>query len=162
MDIQPNSLITDFMEVAKLAGIEIPDGALSCEVLEAPHTRPHTMPPNQHVVLVFCTATHCLNIDIVAHKKKHRFTRRHYHSNSARESLAAMLLNESEKLGDPDELGLPGKGIGFAEIAIGTWIEEHTSRYHFCLDKDQSESLLALLAVFLYCRLQPVFEEKFT
>jgi hypothetical protein len=161
MDVQLDTLMTDFLEVAKLSGIEIAPEAFSCEVLEAPHTRPRTMPRDKQIVLAFCTETHCLSIDVVAHKQKERFISRPYHPHSAKESLAALLLNDSDKLPEADTAGLPGKGIGFVEIAVGKWIEDHTSRYHFCLDKDQPEASLALLAVFLYCRLKPVFEEKF-
>lgn len=158
MDIDPETLVDDFVQVAVLSGMSIAKEDIETEVFPAPHRRPRIYPPQKQVAFTFGFESKCLIVGISTPKNKDQFLYEHYSLWNKGHSLARLLIEERDKIDASYELCLPGKGVGFAEVALVHWIEQHTSRYHFLIDKDKPEFLLYLLVVFLHGRLKPVYE----
>lgn len=158
MNIHPDVLIADFIQVAALAGIIITAQDVEYEILPAPHTRPKKLPVGKMAVYVFCTADKCLKVGKVGMKSHARFTSQHYSPGSAKSNLAKSLLNDKTSVGVSSLFFLADDVTDLSENNVGTWIAQNTTRYHFYLDEARPRLLLSLLEVFLHCRLQPIFE----
>jgi len=147
------SLLTDFISVANLAGYSIGLPDVVYEVLPAPH-HPGNLPMGKQAVYVFSLANKSqsiLKVGKVGVNSNARFLSQHYNPNSSRSNLAKSLLENIEALGS---LG----NVDINEANIGTWIKKYTDRENFYLASDQGLLLLSLLEVFMHCRLQPLFE----
>lgn len=149
----PKGLIRDFVQVANLSGFDIRPTATLHEVLPAPH-RPRSLPKGKQAAYVFSLAPSgatVLKVGKVGPRSNARFLSQHYNPNSSQNNLAKSLLEYSEVWEHSSINALD-------EDTVGDWLKTHTSRDHFYLDAEQSESLLNLLEAFLHGRLRPLFE----
>ena len=150
---EPQCLLHDFVEVARLSGFDIRPTAILHEVLPAPH-RPRSLPRGKQAAYVFSLAPFggtVLKVGKVGPESNARFLSQHYNPNSSQSNLAKSLLQHPEVWGR--------LGIGaLDEDTVGDWLKAHTARDHFYLDAGQSPFLLNLLEAFLHGRLDPLFE----
>lgn len=140
--IDTQTLIEDFHRVAVLAGLNIPEKALTAEVVPAPHVPPSLRRGKMAVYVFFCRGE-CLKVGKAGPRSGARCTTQHYRPNSSRSNLAKSLL------GARAEMGLPE----FSTSEVGAWIRENADRYNFLLDAECGIQALTLLEVFLQCRL---------
>ena len=138
-----------FRTVAAIAGINIPDEALSVESFPAPHIPP-SLPNGKMTVYVFEWKGQCLKIGKVGAKSNARYTSQHYSASSSNSNLAKSLCSPIAKI----ELGL----LDISESNVGAWIKSNTDRTNFLLDAEYGIPVLNLLESFLQCQLRPRFE----
>ncbi len=143
-----DQLIKDFLQVAQLARLNIPDGSITTELLKAPHIPPKTLPSGKMAVYVFLWGDDCLKIGKVGPKSQARYTSQHYNPNSSNSNLAKSILKDKIKLGLHD----------LSESTVGNWIKSDTDRLNIILDERLGMPILSLLEAFLQCRLRPRFE----
>jgi hypothetical protein len=144
----PKQLVTEFASAAKLAGIDIPPGAITAEIQRKPHTPPSTLPQCKMAVYVFIWGDHCLKVGKVGPKSLARYTSQHYNPNSSKSNLAKSILKQKSPLGVPH----------LTETNVGDWIKHNTDRINFLLDQNLGTPVLSLMEAFLQCRLKPKFE----
>ena len=154
MNLDSEKLISDFIEVATLSGMAVSLGDVEHSVHPAPHRRPSSLPRGKKAVYVFTAGEVCLKVGKAGTRSAARFTSQHYSPSSSRSNLAKSLLTDSAQR--------QCLGCDASAGTIGPWIEAHTTRHHFFLDERQPEELLALLEVFLRCKLRPIFEGPVT
>lgn len=156
----PETLIEDFFQAARRAGLPCGTSTIAHEAQCAPH-KPHALPSHKCAVYVFSLsgshgercpagAYRVLKVGKVGPKSSARFHSQHYNPNSARSNLAKTLL----------ESRILWPYLGITELAaaqVGRWIRENTDRDHFYLDAADSE-LLDPLEKYMRARLNPVFE----
>jgi len=140
--------IEDFRTVARLAGVELPNAAITIEKLTAPHVPPTRLPVGKMAVYVFSKGPDVLKVGKVGAKSQARYTSQHYNPGSAMSTLAASILADREQLG----LGAVDEAGG------GRWIRENIDRVNFLLDERLGVPVLTLLETFLQCRLKPRYE----
>lgn len=143
-----NALLNDFQKVVDLAGVPLPQAALSFEALPSPHTPPLKLPTGKAAVYVFIRNGVCLKVGKVGPKSQARFTSQHYNPISSKSNLAKSLVAGQSKIGVS----------GITESNVGAWIKSNVDRVNFFLDEECGIPLLTLLESFLQCRLAPVFE----
>ena len=146
--IKVNDLIEDFKKVAKLAGVNIPEGSILVEELIAPHSPPTSLPSGKMAVYVFFWNDKCLKVGKVGPRSQARYTSHHYNPNSSQSNLARSILQHKEKLGLEE----------IDESTIGDWIKRNLTRINFILDEELGIPVLSLMEVFFQCRLRPMFE----
>lgn len=146
--IEINQLIADFASVAVLAGVSIPDAAVTAEVLRKPHVQPTALPPGKMAVYVFLWGDSCLKVGKVGPHSQARYTSQHYNPNSSNSNLAKSILKQGL------DLGLPS----LSDKTVGNWIKTETNRVNFLLDQKLGIPVLSLMESFLQCRLRPKFE----
>jgi hypothetical protein len=83
----PQKLIEDFHEVARIAGIELPKNRLNFELLSAPH-KPSALPKGKMAVYVFSWNGQCLKVGKVGPNSSPRYLSQHYSSKSSKSNLA--------------------------------------------------------------------------
>ena len=147
-EIQIQSLMRDFGEVARLAGIDISHDDLSRESMGCPHEPPRDLPTGRVAVYVFCFGDRCLKVGKAGPKTKQRFTYQHYHPRSAASTLAASLVKGQRQIGLS----------GLTEDNVGDWIRQNTFRLNLFLNSTTHRFSLSPLEAFLQARLNPVFE----
>lgn len=144
----PEAAVDDFRAVARLAGTEMPEGAIQIEELPAPHRPPSGLPPGKMAVYVFANGPDVLKVGKVGAKSQARYTSQHYSPGSSRSNLAASILADQE-----------WHGLGGSDAAdIGKWIKENIDRFNFLMDERYGVPVLTLLESFLQCRLRPRYE----
>lgn len=148
MTWSPEAAIDDFRTVARLAGVELPNGAINIENLSAPHVPPTRLPIGKIAVYVFSKGPDVLKVGRVGIKSGPRYTSQHYNPGSAGSTLAASILADREQLGLGD----------VDEASIGQWIKENIDRVNFLMDERFGVPVLTLLESFLQCRLKPRYE----
>jgi hypothetical protein len=148
MTWRPEAAIEDFGTVARLAGVALPDGAITIEALSAPHVPPTKLPIGKMAVYVFSKGPQILKVGKVGAKSQARYTSQHYNPGSAMSTLAASILADREWVGLGD----------MAEATVGTWIRENVDRVNFLMDECFGVPVLTLLETFLQCRLKPRYE----
>lgn len=89
-----------------------------------------------------------LKIGKVGPNSNVRYAGQHYNPNSARSSLAASLLHDSQMC----------FAAGIGPDSVGDWIKTHTSRVNILLPATRRPELLSLLEAFLHVRLRPRYE----
>ena len=144
----PQPLIEDFRKVAGLAGVSVPNNALSVERLPAPHKPPSALPKGKMAVYVFAWKGQCLKVGKVGPNSQARYTSQHYGASSSNSNLAKSILAAR------DELMLSA----VSETNVGAWIKGNVDRTNFLLDASCGVPVLPLLESFLQCRLRPRFE----
>ncbi len=144
----PQPLIEDFRKVAGLAGVSVPNSALSVERLPAPHKPPPALPKGKMAVYVFAWKGQCLKVGKVGPNSQARYTSQHYGASSSNSNLAKSILSAR------DELMLST----LSESNVGAWIKANVDRTNFLLDASCGVPVLTLLESFLQCRLRPRFE----
>jgi hypothetical protein len=125
MTWHPESAIDDFRTVAHLAGVELPNGAISSERLVAPHEPPTKLPRSKMAVYIFSKQNDVLKVGKVGAKSQARYTSQHYNVSSAVSTLAASIL------ADREELGLRN----IDEANVGKWIRDNVDRVNLLLDE---------------------------
>lgn len=146
--LDPAKLLQDFLEVASLSGVQIPDGTIQIEQLPPPHIPPKRLPANCAAVYVFAHASRTLKVGKVGPKSKARYTSQHYSPGSSRSNLALSLLKEGARLGFED----------LSHDNVGDWIKQNTLRVNFIVPASLGSPVWSLLEAFLQCRLRPEFE----
>jgi hypothetical protein len=142
------TLASKFRECANLAGILVPEAAITLEQFSAPHKPPSSLPKNCFAVYAFFWNGKCLKVGKVGQNSQARFTSQHYLPSSTNSNLAKSVLAHK------DELGLNA----LTEVTVGGWLKENTERVNFILDAQLGVPVLTLLEVFLQCALKPRFE----
>jgi len=144
----PDRIAADFITIARLAGVELPAGALTVESLPAPHAPPTRLPAGKMAVYVFARGEDVLKVGKVGAKSQARYTSQHYNPGSAMSTLAASILADraSHALTDEDAAG------------VGVWIRQRVDRVNFLIDERLGMRVLTLLEAFLQCRLNPRYE----
>lgn len=143
-----NSLVSDFIRVAQLAGIHISDDMIYVDAQAAPHTPPTSIPVGKLAIYIFYWGEKCLKVGIVGAKSKSRFTSQHYNPMSSKSNLAKSILTNRERLGLPD----------INEANVRDWIITNTDRINIFIDASLGVYSRNLLESFLHCRLNPLFE----
>ena len=143
-----DQLVTDFRQVAKLAGVDITAASITREMSRKPHIPPTELRSGKMAVYVFLWDDDCLKVGKVGPKSQARYTSQHYNPNSSNSNFAKSILKEKTKLGLHN----------LTESTVGDWIKSNTDRLNIELDESWGIPLLSLLEVFLQCRLKPKFK----
>jgi len=143
-----DTAIEDFRTVARLAGVELPNGAITIENLAAPHVPPTKLPSGKLAVYVFSKGADVFKVGKVGANSQARYTSQHYNPGSSNSNLAKSILADRERLG----LG------AIDDAGVGRWIRENVDRVNFLLDERLGVPVLTLLETFLQCRLKPRYE----
>lgn len=143
----PSSLVDLFLQVAKLAGVDLAPCDLTVERLPAPHTPPSRLPDGKSAVYVFIFKGRALKIGKAGPNSNARYTSQHYNAGSAPSTLAATLLKRGDLIGE-----------NITMETAPSWIKENTDRINFLLDAKHGKFVLALLESFMQCKLRPMFE----
>jgi hypothetical protein len=139
-----NKIADDFVEAAKLAGIDILRSEVEVNMLD-PH-RPPSLPKGMLGVYVFMLGDSCLKVGKAGPKSSSRFCSHHYGTN-ARSTLANSLLK------------VPPNGVeGLNVDNVKQWICDKTTRINFLIPTERGIFALSLLEAFVQCRMQPVYE----
>ena len=147
-ELQIQSLMRDFGEVTRLAGVDISHDGFSYQTMGCPHEPPKELPTGRVAVYVFCYQDKCLKVGKAGPKTKQRFTYQHYNAGSAPSTLAAFLVKGQLRIGLS----------GLTEDSAGDWIKRNTFRLNLFLNATTHRFALSLLEAFLQARLNPVFE----
>lgn len=143
-----DTLVSNFRECARLAGIFVPEVSITLEQFSAPHRPPSTLAKNRFAVYAFFWNNQCLKVGKVGQNSQARFTSQHYLPSSSNSNLAKSVLAHK------DELGLNS----LTDATVGNWIKENTERANFILDAQLGIPVLSLLEAFLQSALRPRFE----
>lgn len=146
-------LISDFLGVARLAGLPLTEKDISHQALSCPH-RPVNLPGGHQAVYVFwmpAPSEMVLKVGKVGPNSSARFISQHYSPGSSQSNLSKSLLSDLKFWSD---LHFPRPD----EIHIGEWIKKNTCRDNFYMDSTHGSAALALLEIFLQCRLNPRYE----
>src|SRR5215213_1768985 len=146
--VQYESIGSDFVEVAAVAGISIAPSEIEVEFIAAPHRRPSSLPTGKSAVYAFMLADRCLKVGKAGPKSAALFCSQHYGSNRAPSSLARSLVKHQTAI---DISGLD-------ETNVADWICQYTCRVHFFIPSKYGIFALSLLEAFVQCRLRPQFE----
>jgi hypothetical protein len=144
----PQSALSDFRTVAKLAGTQLAGGDIQIEEMPAPHVVPLRLPRGMMAVYVFSKKGDVLKVGKVGPKSGARYTYQHYNPGSAISTLAGSLLAD----GGRRDL------INLNEANISEWIKANIDRVNFILNESLGVDILSLLEAFLQCRLKPRYE----
>ena len=148
MSVDLETLLVDFREVARLAGIELSPNAITIEHSPAPHKPPKSLPAGKSAVYMFLWGAHCLKVGKAGPKSHARFTSQHYNPASSNSNLSKSLLAAEGQLSLPP----------VTEATVGDWVRLSTDRAHLLLDSTCPIAVLNLLEAFVQCRLRPHFE----
>jgi hypothetical protein len=140
--------LSDFKTVARLAGVDLPQGSITIEMLPAPHVPPTSLQFGKMAVYVFSKGPDILKVGKVGPKSQARYTSQHYNPGSAMSTLAASILADRERFGLSDT----------DTVNIGRWIRANIERVNFIVDARLGLPALTLLETFLQCRLKPRYE----
>lgn len=110
---------SDFVEVARLAGISIPLSDIEVQFCAAPH-EPSKLPTERSAVYVFMLADRCLKVGKAGPKGTPRFRYQHY-GIRAPSTLAKSLIKRQAAIGEN----------GLDDSNVKAWICENTSRVNF-------------------------------
>jgi len=143
-----NQLVEDFKKVAQLAGVDLANGSITVEKLDAPHSPPSSLPSGEMAVYVFMWGDKCLKVGKVGPKSQARYTSQHYNPKSSNSNLAKSILKHKKE---------PGLA-SLTDSKVGNWIESNTDRINYILNMELGIWVLSLLEAFLQCRLRPKFE----
>ena len=150
------SLISDFLEILRITGINIARDGISMSSHCAPHQRPQGHYGNASVY-VFMLDDLCLKVGCVPGRKPTSRLHNHYNPNTANH-LAAKILNGKqrikEKLSDSDRVEIDK----LSTESIASWMEERLSLYCFHFRRDTSECVIRFFEAFLHCKMNPLFE----
>src|SRR5256885_12485126 len=115
MSWDAEAAIDKFRSVARLAGVDLANGAIAIETLSAPQVPPIRLPIGKMAVYVFSRGPDVLKVGKVGAKSQARYTSQHYNPGSAMSTLAASILADRERLSlaHVDEAG------------VGRWIREN-------------------------------------
>ncbi len=139
--------ITDFVEVAELAGEPIKREEIIIEYLDCPHQQPRNLPSGKMAVYGFGMKGQWLKIGKVGPNSNARYTSQHY-TGSAMSTLAGSLSNDRTI----EEV----QGLGKYELS--DWIKANTYRVNILISAEKPRELLSLIEAYLHLRLGPKYE----
>ncbi len=148
MNQNPQTLLSDFMEVAGLATVNRDEIQINVQELMSPHRPPNKLPKGKMAVYGFSYKGKALKVGKVGPKSQARYTSQHYNPVSAPNTLVASLLKGGSKICISN----------LSQENVSEWIKKYTDRFIFILDASCGIHVLSLLESFLQCRLQPLFE----
>lgn len=140
-------IVANFVQVAKLAGVEISKNDVQIETLKAPH-RPTGLPLGAMAVYVFSYNGKALKVGKAGPNSDARYRSQHYNPSSAASTLAASILKDGAPVGNPR----------VALSSVGEWIRQNTDRTNYILKAELGIKLLNLLEVYIQCLLKPAYE----
>ena len=141
-------LLSDFLMVVDLAGVNMSRNALSFEILSAPHKPPSSLPKGMMAIYIFQWKGECLKVEKVGPNSQARYTSQHYSPSSSNSNLAKSIVSAREKLGLS----------GVSESNVGAWIKSNVDRINILIDSKCGIPVLTLCESFFQCRLRPRFE----
>jgi hypothetical protein len=142
--------LTDFRQVASLAGSTFSVDSIEVQIARKPHKSPRALPPGKMAVYAFFRAGRALKVGKAGSKCAARFTSQHYSPLSAKSNLAKSILANASALGVSK----------LDESSVGEWIRAHTDRANLVLPATAGIPVLSLLESFLHVRWKPVFEGR--
>lgn len=146
--IDAERIALDFLTVAKLSGVQLPDDAVEVQIMASPHIPPTRLPAGKMAVYVFTHGDETLKVGKVGAKSQARYTSQHYIPGSAKSTLAASILADHGRI-----------LLTEAEIAqVGSWIRANVDRVNFLIDERHGMRVLGLLEAFVQCCLKPRYE----
>jgi len=148
MVIDLDALVTDFREVARLAGISLRASAVTIQRLSSPHKQPAALPAGKCAVYIFLWKGQCLKVGKAGPKSHARYTSQHYNYASSQSNLSKSLFASRESLALHE----------LSEAESGSWIKANTERVNLLIDAACGMPVLTLLEAFVQCRLSPRFE----
>ncbi len=162
MDVREEleKLIEDFFEFARISGVPLSRYKIGLEILYAPHHQPTRLPTGKKAIYVFSTKECCLKVGKAGPKSPPRFTSQPYNPGSALNNLAKSIINSKGLLKSKLPPTMHEEINQLSERNIKSWIENNTTRYHFFIDAELDDLVLALFEVFVQCRFKPLFEGK--
>jgi hypothetical protein len=158
LDDLQSALLSEFADVSRLSGINLPASQMQFERLPAPHSRPSELPVGKCAVYGFLFRGRCLKVGKVGPRSGARFCSHHYVMGSSQSNLAKTILANK-----PVIAGLVGTNEAASiealdEVTIGPWLETSTARFHILCPQEINGPALSLLEAFVQCRLDPLFE----
>ncbi|ARN57259.1 hypothetical protein [Sedimentisphaera salicampi] len=141
------SLLSDFIEVAKLAETKIPEKSINYEILKKQCHPPNKLPKNEMAVYIFFWGDSCLKVGKAGPNSQARYTSQHYNPGRANSNLARSILKNKSDL-------------NLAHLNrenVGDWIKNETVRVNFRLNAELGNRTLSLMETFIQCRLKPRF-----
>ena len=170
MKNDPNKLLDDFLDVARIANVPVSREQVEIVQKPAPHERP-TVRSGQFVY-VFSLDNHCLKVGSVTGSNDPTRLTNHYNPKGGVSVLARSILENRGRVRgflDPqrqqefDQLPAPVwepyRGRSQASI-VARWMEKNLTLYIFQLRGDVDRCAVLLLEIFLQCRLRPLFEGR--
>ena len=142
--------IETFRKVAELAGFELSSDDIHVDLRPAPHKPPSELPSGKMAVYVFHYGEICLKVGKAGPNSSARYTSQHYSPTAANSTLAKSILKDKKSF----------ENVKLNESDIGAWMKEYTDRVNLLVEKRRGNLLLALLEVFLQCRLNPKYEGR--
>jgi hypothetical protein len=148
--IDIDGLVTDFIKVCALAGLNLAREEIVVQCLNAgaEHRGIGNLPAETMAVYIFlCKNTAaCLKAGKVFKNSNARYRYQHYNPHGAKSSLAASLLNDGDA---PAAITLSN---------VGNWIKDNTVRINLLLSAAKKAAALNLLEAFVQARLKPKYE----
>lgn len=143
-----NNIITDFLDVCKLAQEPIDISDLRIEILVAGEKHNCLkLPKGEIAIYIFLDKnfTECYKVGKVGENSNARFQFQHYLPNSTKSNLAKSILADNGIL-DVDEEN------------VGNWIKKNTTRVNIFIIKEKGIRILNLMESFFQLRLNPKYE----
>jgi len=140
-------IVERFVEVCRLADVDISASDILIETLPAPH-RPTGLSPGRMGIYIFSFKGTVLKVGKAGPNSDARFRSQHYNPTSAASTLAASILKDGRPVGNPT-VDLQ---------SVGDWIKDQTDRLNLTLKADVGIEILTLLEAFTQCLLRPVYE----
>lgn len=139
--------VSDFTEVATLAGDPITAEELEIVYLPAPHRPPSCIPVGKRAIYGFYQGGRWLKIGQAGPNSQPRYCSQHY-TGGAGSTLSRSLISDLTMTTIPRS----------DSNALGEWIKKETNRVNILLSIDRKRELLSLLESFLHVRLKPLYE----
>lgn len=111
-----------------------------------PH-QPSVLPSNKMGVYTFWYNDVALKIGKTGSKSNARFLSQHYNPHSAKSTLAASILEDTEM-----------QNLNITETNVGDWIKQHCRRIDILLDADLGIFTLELVEAALHYKYEPKYE----
>ena len=144
-----NTLMGNFNDVAKIAGLSLLASDIEVEARPAPHRPPTQLPGGKVAVYIFCYNGHTLKVGKVGPNSMARYTYQHYNPGSSNSNLAKSLCLKGNAI-----------GIDVTKDNVSDWIKMNTDRYNLLLSETYNGPPLKLLEAFIQCKLNPEYEGR--
>jgi len=158
VNIDGKQIIEYCHSLIALVGIDTETNRFTYEMLDAPHTRPSSLPSGEKAIYIFMLDEACLKVGKAGAKSKARFTSQHYNPNSSPSNLAKSILKDKSNFIQHLPGSAKSEALDINEHNIGEWIEKNTSRHHIFMDERTDRHLFSLIEVFMQCKFHPIYE----
>lgn len=144
-----SEIITDFIQVCKLAKVEMSISDIVIETLNAGEEHsPKKLPQGKMAIYIFTDNTgKCYKVGKAGANSNARYQSQHYNPQSAKSNLAKSLMNDYELNND-----------NLIQTDVSSWIKKNTSRVNLLIDGNKGIFILNLLEAFIQNRLNPKYE----